>query len=256
MEWTAFTAVKRNSNGKFQKQGPKRKGKCYNCGKEKHFAAKCRSANKVSFSEEPRKSKKNKGKQRKEKVHELRGKKKERDENPGSNPVYFYLLKGGARGRGRKEPGLGNSIFSDPPSPFRITENFPKTAQNLEIPSKERCTNPAYQVWEQAQAKLEADLKEYQQINTNLVASLAEVTKDKATQRGASEKHEIMSWTACYDDQCRIHLSEKEGAGWFSQGKIVARSLGRHKGKGKALVETWDSILIRGKGRSISPEND
>jgi hypothetical protein len=39
MDWTVSTAVKRNANGKFQKQGPKRKGKCYNCGKEGHFAA-------------------------------------------------------------------------------------------------------------------------------------------------------------------------------------------------------------------------
>ena len=79
MEWTVFTAVKRDNRGKFQKQkqGPRKKGKCYNCGKERHFAAECRSANKISFSEESRKSKKNKGKQRKEKVHELRGEKKE-----------------------------------------------------------------------------------------------------------------------------------------------------------------------------------
>jgi hypothetical protein len=51
-----------------------------------------------------------------------------------------------------------------------------------------------------------------------------------------------MCWIACYDDQCRIHLSEKNGAGWFPQGKIMARSFGRHKEKsGKALVEIWDS---------------
>jgi hypothetical protein len=61
MDWTASTAIKKNVNGKFQKQGPKRKGKCYNCGKERHFAAEYRSANKAFFSEEPRKSKKNKG---------------------------------------------------------------------------------------------------------------------------------------------------------------------------------------------------
>ena len=34
---------------------------------------------------------------------------------------------------------------------------------------------------------------------------------------GASEKeveHASMSWTACYDDRCFMHLSEKEGQ-WF-----------------------------------------
>jgi hypothetical protein len=162
IDWTAFTAIKRNVNGKFQKQGPKRKGKCYNCGKEGHFATEYRSANKASFSEEPRKSKKNKGyrkKQRKEKIHELRGEEKERDESPGGNPVYFHLLKEEARSKSRKRPGPGNLTFSDPPPPFRITENLPETAQNLETPSEKRCTNPAHQVWEQAQAKLEADSK-------------------------------------------------------------------------------------------------
>lgn len=29
------------------------------------------------------------------------------------------------------------------------------------------------------------------------------------------QKHALLSWTACYDDDCRIHYSEKEGSGWF-----------------------------------------
>src|SRR6267154_2832468 len=28
-------------------------------------------------------------------------------------------------------------------------------------------------------------------------------------------KHPSMSWTACYDDGCQIHLRDKEGASWF-----------------------------------------
>lgn len=27
--------------------------------------------------------------------------------------------------------------------------------------------------------------------------------------------HERLSWTACYDDDCRIHLSDKNASGWF-----------------------------------------
>jgi hypothetical protein len=27
--------------------------------------------------------------------------------------------------------------------------------------------------------------------------------------------HATMSWTACYDDYCRVHLSEKQGSGWY-----------------------------------------
>ena len=36
--------------------------------------------------------------------------------------------------------------------------------------------------------------------------------------RGAydiSLQHAKLSWTACYDDNCRIHRSDKEGSGWF-----------------------------------------
>jgi predicted aspartyl protease len=29
--------------------------------------------------------------------------------------------------------------------------------------------------------------------------------------------HAILSWTACYDDGCRIHLSDKQGSGWYPQ---------------------------------------
>ncbi|KAG0134156.1 hypothetical protein HOY82DRAFT_537724 [Tuber indicum] len=27
--------------------------------------------------------------------------------------------------------------------------------------------------------------------------------------------HAEMSWTACYNDDCKIHLHEKQGSGWF-----------------------------------------
>lgn len=27
--------------------------------------------------------------------------------------------------------------------------------------------------------------------------------------------HALMSWTACYDDYCRVHLSDKQGSGWY-----------------------------------------
>ena len=42
--------------------------------------------------------------------------------------------------------------------------------------------------------------------------------------------HPGLSWTACYDDQCPVHLSEKQGEGWFLQkpskkGKELARDM-------------------------------
>jgi hypothetical protein len=91
----------------------------------------------------------------------LRGEERERDESLGGEPVYFYLLKGKTGKRSRRESSPDGSNFLNLLPFFRITEDLPGIAQNLEIPSEKRCINLAYKVWEQAQAKLETDLKEY-----------------------------------------------------------------------------------------------
>ncbi len=33
----------------------------------------------------------------------------------------------------------------------------------------------------------------------------------------AAAQHAVLSWTACYDDACPIHLSDKDGSGWYPQ---------------------------------------
>jgi len=30
-----------------------------------------------------------------------------------------------------------------------------------------------------------------------------------------SDDHDMMSWTACYDDECFTHMADKQGLGWF-----------------------------------------
>ena len=39
----------------------------------------------------------------------------------------------------------------------------------------------------------------------------------------AKVPHGTLSWTACYDDGCLIHLSSKDGAGWFPRRSRNAR---------------------------------
>ena len=36
-----------------------------------------------------------------------------------------------------------------------------------------------------------------------------------ATQTKVKPDHATLSWTGCYDDDCYIHLSDKQGSGWF-----------------------------------------
>ncbi|KAG0639373.1 hypothetical protein HOY80DRAFT_963620 [Tuber brumale] len=55
--------------------------------------------------------------------------------------------------------------------------------------------------------------------------------------------HAEMSWTVCYDDDCEIHLCEKEGSGWFPKrksGKGPRNGNGKGKGKGKGARRDLD----------------
>lgn len=36
-------------------------------------------------------------------------------------------------------------------------------------------------------------------------------------------KHAHLSWTVCYDDDCPIHLSDKNGSGWFPSGPVETK---------------------------------
>ena len=36
-----------------------------------------------------------------------------------------------------------------------------------------------------------------------------------ATQTKAKPDHATLSWTGCYDNNCHIHFSDKQGLGWF-----------------------------------------
>ncbi len=38
-----------------------------------------------------------------------------------------------------------------------------------------------------------------------------------ATKEDQKDKHQVLSWTACYEDNCRTHLSDKKGSKWYSK---------------------------------------
>jgi hypothetical protein len=81
-------------------------------------------------------------------------------------------------------------------------------------------------------------------------------SKNKATQTGAEDGHGSLSWTACFDDECQTHRSEKDGAGWYPKGNIRGTNSWVGSPKGKAPMKKGVPTPTRGQGRSTSPEND
>jgi len=51
-----------------------------------------------------------------------------------------------------------------------------------------------------------------------------EATNQQTTVEDESWAHGKVSWTVCHDDHCQIHLTEKEGSGWYPKGPRTGRS--------------------------------
>ena len=47
-------------------------------------------------------------------------------------------------------------------------------------------------------------------------------------------RHNAMSWTACYNDSCTVHRSDKDGSGWFPRQPKKAKSY--------AMTSRWDPV--------------
>lgn len=59
--------------------------------------------------------------------------------------------------------------------------------------------------------------KDIDEVDNQIQGLLDEQTrlKEEFDKRGKDDEHALMSWTACYDDDCRVHLSDKQGSGWY-----------------------------------------
>jgi hypothetical protein len=54
---------------------------------------------------------------------------------------------------------------------------------------------------------------------------LSQLVQQELDQAEQANKHASLSWTACYDDNCVTHRSDKEGANWFPKNVAKQRTL-------------------------------
>jgi hypothetical protein len=53
-------------------------------------------------------------------------------------------------------------------------------------------------------------------------------------------QHAAMSWTGCYDDDCLVHLSEKDGSGWFPKKPRGQLNVLTKRYKPKPSLQWWE----------------
>lgn len=80
--------------------------------------------------------------------------------------------------------------------------------------------------------------------------------------------HNTLSWTACYDDKCYIHMSDKDGAGWYpkkpkkfektkqSLNALLAERTDEPEGNAKAVLESQNPIDTLFTYNDDEPEYD
>src|SRR5579871_4577319 len=65
-------------------------------------------------------------------------------------------------------------------------------------------------------------------------------SEDPASKK--AREHAMMSWTACYDDNCPVHRSDKEGSGWYPS---KPRRKGRSSKNKKKSKQSKDKTIAR-----------
>ncbi len=61
-----------------------------------------------------------------------------------------------------------------------------------------------------------------------------------ATKEDQKNKHQALSWTACYENNCRTHLSDKKGSEWYSKSSRKNRSYAATHRQSEAHDENSD----------------
>lgn len=79
-----------------------------------------------------------------------------------------------------------------------------------------------------------------------------EISKKQVNMVSTKSDHALMSWTACYDDSCLIHKSDKDGSGYYPKGRHTVNMI-RHTTFNPGNREI-DEIPVKTTQRSSSPE--
>ncbi|MDB5911246.1 MAG: hypothetical protein JWP34_5363 [Massilia sp.] len=63
--------------------------------------------------------------------------------------------------------------------------------------------------------------------------------------------HDSLSWTSCYDDECTVHKSDKQGSGWFPKA-LKGRQLAM---AGRGQITQWNQEVVGELHLTLTREN-
>ena len=92
----------------------------------------------------------------------------------------------------------------------RPATSYPKKDWHEDSPTKAASVETQEQLCERITDELEKLCTSDDSVEKNI----SKLRREDAILKERRE-HGLLSWTACYDDGCLVHVSEKDGASWY-----------------------------------------
>ena len=186
-----------------EKEKRKRDNLCYTCGKSGHRAKECKSKPEELHMMTT-------GKVAKKADTTLEIQKKYREQRISAQAALDQAQV--EQGRNQKELDNYQKMLT---TSQKALDEAQKTHNGYQkdLDNSQRIYTSNQRKLDEMQKQMNDDLRKY--IELLSLGNSAEPEKALTHKEPANEKHGHLSWTACYNDSCLIHRSEKEGAGWF-----------------------------------------